>query len=98
MTGILEQLKWEILKKRRRDNRLILLYKGLKGKARIPTGKLIPNTRRCRNQYSMAFHIPSACVEAYKCSFFPMTIFPAFSDEWSDDCVSKFSSRVRARD
>ena len=37
MIGILEQLKWESLKKRRTDNRLILLYKGLKGKARIPT-------------------------------------------------------------
>ena len=30
MTGILGQLKWESLKKRRKDNRLILLYKGLK--------------------------------------------------------------------
>ena len=38
MTGILEHLKWESLKKRRRDSRLILLYKGLKGKASIPTG------------------------------------------------------------
>ena len=27
MTGILEQLKWESLMKRRTDNRLILLYK-----------------------------------------------------------------------
>ena len=40
MTGILEQLKWESLKKRRTDNRLILLYKGLKCKARIPTHDL----------------------------------------------------------
>ena len=40
MTGILGQLKWESLKKRRKDNRLILLYKGLKGKARIPTDDL----------------------------------------------------------
>ena len=32
MTGILGQLKWESSKKRRNDNRLILLYKGLKGK------------------------------------------------------------------
>ena len=46
MTGILGQLKWESLKKRRKDNRLILLYKGLKGKARIPTDDLIPKTRR----------------------------------------------------
>ena len=37
MTGILGQLKWESLKNRRKDNILILLYKGLKGKARIPT-------------------------------------------------------------
>ena len=41
MTDILGQLKWrwESLKKRRKDNRLILLYKGLKGKARIPTDR-----------------------------------------------------------
>ena len=55
MTGILGQLKWESLKKRRKDNRLILLYKGLKGKARIPTDDLIPKTRRGRNQHSLAF-------------------------------------------
>ena len=60
MTGILGQLKWESLKKRRKDNRLILLYKGLKGKARIPTDDLIPKTRRDRNQHSLAFQIPSA--------------------------------------
>ena len=37
MTDILEQLKWESLKKRRKNNRLILLYKGVKGKASVPT-------------------------------------------------------------
>ena len=30
MTGILGQLKWESLKKRKKDSRLILLNKGLK--------------------------------------------------------------------
>ena len=30
VTGILEQLKWESLKKRRKDSRLIMLYKSLK--------------------------------------------------------------------
>ena len=40
MTGILEHLKWESLKKRRRDTRLISLYKDLKGKASIPTDDL----------------------------------------------------------
>ena len=37
VTGILEKLKWESLKKRRRDSRLILLYNGLNGAASIPT-------------------------------------------------------------
>ena len=44
MTGIFEEVKRETLQKRRKDNRLILLYKGLKGKARIPTADLIPKT------------------------------------------------------
>ena len=65
MTGILGQLKWESLKKRRKDNRLILLYKGMKGKARIPTDDLIPKTRRARNQHSLAFQIPSASKDVY---------------------------------
>ena len=60
MTGILEELKWETLQKRRKDNRLILLYKGLKGKARIPTDDLIPKNRRCRNQHSLVFQISTA--------------------------------------
>ena len=45
MTGILEQLKLESLKKRWKDNRLVLLYKG---KARVPTGDFTPKTLRCR--------------------------------------------------
>ena len=58
MTGILGQLKWEFLKKRRKNNRLILLCKGLKGKASVPTDDLIPKTRRCRNQHPIAFQTP----------------------------------------
>ena len=53
MTGILEELKWETLQKRRKYNRLILLYKGLKGKTRIPTDDLIPKNRRYINQHSL---------------------------------------------
>ena len=63
MTGILGQLKWESLKKRRKDNRLILLYTGLKGKTSVPTDDLIPKTRRARNQHSMAFQTPIATTD-----------------------------------
>ena len=94
--GILGQLKWESLKKWRKDSRLILLYKGLKGKTRIPTDDLIPKNRHCRNKHSLAFQIPPASKEAYKSSFFPQTIrdwndLPDLlisSAEMSDDCVS----------
>ena len=85
---------------------LILLYKGLKGKARIPTVDLIPKNGRCRNQHIMAFQIPSASKDVYKKSFFPQTI-----RDWNDlpdshissaellgNCVSKFTSLVSARD
>ena len=71
MIGILEHLKWESLKKRRRDSRLILLYKGLNGKASIPTDDLIPLVRGCRNDHSMAYQIPIAKTDIYKCSFSP---------------------------
>ena len=107
MTGILGQLKWESLKKRRKDiNRLILLYKGLKGKARIPTDDLLPKTRRGRNQHSLAFQITSASKDVYKYSFIPQTIrdwndLPnslISSSELSDDSVSKFTSLVTACD
>ena len=106
MTGILGQLKWESLKKRRKDNRLILLTKGLKGKARIPTDDLIPKTMRGRNQHSLGFQIPSASKDFYKYSFFHQTIrdwndLPESlisSSELSDDSISKFTSLVRARD
>ena len=66
ITGILGQLKWESLKKRRKDNRLNLLYKGLKGKGKIPTDYLIPKTRRGINQHSLAFLIPSASKDVYQ--------------------------------
>ena len=106
MTGILGQLKWESLKKRRKDNRLILLYKGLKGKASVPTDDLIPKTRRCRKQHTMAFQTPIANTDVYKGSFFPQTIrdWNALPDslissaEDAEDCVAKFTSLVRARD
>ena len=98
MTGILGQLKWESLKKRKKDSRLILLYKGLKSKARIPKEDLIPKNRLCRNKHSLAFQIPSASKEAYKSSFFPQTI-----RDWNylpDSLISsaKFASLVRVRD
>ena len=70
-TDILKKLKWETLQKRRKDNRIILLYKGLKGRAKISKDDLIPKNRRCRNQHSLASQIPSTSTNAYLHSFSP---------------------------
>ena len=74
MTGILEKLRWEYLKKRRRDSRLILLYKGLKGAASIPTDDLIRPIKHSRNQHSLTFQTSAARTDIYKGSFFPQNI------------------------
>ena len=105
MTGILKQLKWESLKKRRKDSRLIMFYKGLKGAASIPTNDLVPPIRRTRNHHSLASQIPMA--ETYiQVKFFPQTIrnWNLLTDSLisASDCavdsVIKFTSLVRARD
>ena len=106
MTSILKQFKWESLKKRRKDIRLIMLYKGLKGAASIPTNDLVPPIRHTRNHHSMAFQIPMAGIDIYKSSFFPQTIrdWNSLTDslisasECAVDSVTKFTSLVRARD
>ena len=74
--------------------------------ASVPTDDLIPKTRRCRNQHSMAFQTPIAYTDVYKGSFFPQTIWDwnalpdslISSAEDAEDCVAKFTSLVRARD
>ena len=57
LIGILEQLKWESLKK---DSRIIMLYKDLKGAASIPTNDLVPPTRHVSKHHSLAFQTPFA--------------------------------------
>ena len=108
MAGILEQLKWESLKKRRRDSRIIMLYKGLKGAASIPTNDLVPPPpiRHVRNHHSLAFQTHFANTDIYKRSFFPRTIrdWNSLTDsllsaaECAEYSVAKFTSLVKARD
>ena len=104
MTSILEQLGWESLHKKHKGSKLVLLFKGLKGRASIPCDDLQPPNRRSRNQHPMAFQVPYA--DIYKYSFFPDTIrnwnaLPAAiisSAESSENLVARFTSLVRFRD
>ena len=56
------------------ENRLILLYKCLKGKASVPTDDIIPKTRRARNQHSMAFQTPIANTDVYQRTIGPVSL------------------------
>ena len=89
MTGIREHLKWESLKKKRRDSRLIWSYKGLNGKAIMPTDDLIPLVRRCKNHHSLAFQVPIARLESLPGSL--------ISSAEGEDGVANSTSLVRAR-
>ena len=52
----------------------MMLNKGLKGAASIPTNDLIPPIRHVRKHHSLAFQTPVAKTDIYKSSFFPQTI------------------------
>ena len=94
MTGILEHFKWESLKKRWRDSILILLYKGLKGKASIQTDDLIPLVRCCWNHHSMAYLVPIVDTDIYKCSIYKCSFFPEAIRDWNALSDSFISSAV----
>ena len=106
MTSILEQLGWESLHEKRKGSKLVLLFKGLKGRASIPSNDLQPPNRRSRNQHPMAFQVSYSRTDIHKYSFFPDTIrdwnaLPESiisSAECSEDPVSRFTSLVRSRD
>ena len=103
MTGILGQLKWESLKKRRKDNRLILLYKGLKGKASVPTDDLSPKLGVVGISTLWHFRLPLPIQMFIKVGSSPRLSgigmpSPISAPEDAEDCVAKFTSLVRARD
>ena len=106
MTGIFEELKWEIIQLRK-GGRIIGTYyckKVCEVKPKFMQMTLSQN-RRCRNQHSMAYQISYASKDAYKKSFSPgirdWNYLPdslISAAELSDNCVSKFTSLLRARD
>ena len=106
LTSILDQLGMESLHKRRKGSKLILLFKGLKGRVLIHCDDLQPPKKCSRNLHPMAFQVPYARTDIYKYSFFPDTIrdwnaLPASiisSAESSEDPVVRFTSLVRSKD
>ena len=64
-------------KKEEQSNYIALQRSTMESK--IPTDDLIHKNRRCRNQHSLAFQIPSASTNAYLHSFLSQTI-----RDWND--------------
>ena len=52
----------------------LMLYKGLKGAASLPTNDLVPPIRHTRIHHSLAFQTPLAGTDINKSIFFPQTI------------------------
>ena len=74
MSEMMEALQWKPLKERRRENRLILFYKGLNGQTKIPTTDVLQNNRKNRNRHNQQFYIPYARTDTLKYSFIPNTV------------------------
>ncbi|KAK3108978.1 hypothetical protein FSP39_020141 [Pinctada imbricata] len=92
----MEKLKWRPLADRRRDLRLVLLYKLVHDLVAIPADSLFEyNTRSSRTQHSKSIKVFSCNTEAFKNSFVPATI-----KEWnklpSDVINSKTADQFKA--
>lgn len=71
---MLNELKLQPLKDRRRQNRLTLFYKGLTAKANMPINYLETPRRRTRHMHEQHFKQLYASTDTYKFSFIPRTV------------------------
>jgi len=74
MTKILKELELQPLKERRKQNRLILLCKGLNSRANLPLDQLHRPIRFTKNMHNEHFNRISTRTNVLKFSFIPNTI------------------------
>ena len=75
VTAMLSTLAWRPLWVRRRDMRLVMLYKIANKLVEVPTnGYLLPITRASRHCHELGFQVPHSTKEFHKFSFYPRTI------------------------
>ena len=75
VTDMISVLGWETLEQRRRDMRLVLMYKIANGLVAVPASPhLRPITRSSRLCHSAGYLVPSSTSDYHKFSFFPRTI------------------------
>ena len=71
---MLETLDWKSLEERRREARLIMMYKIDSQLVAIDNQRLVPPRRLSRNMHPKSFQTFSACSDYRKWSFFPRTV------------------------
>jgi len=75
VSDMLEDLNWTPLQERRKQSRLVMIYKMKNNYVRNDaSGKLIPAARPTRNNNDQALQIPSSKTTTRKESFYPRTI------------------------
>ena len=75
VSNMLQRLKWRPLANRRKDARLMMMYKLDRELVSITKeNRLIPPCRRSRNTHSRAFQIESCRIDTRKMSFFLRTV------------------------
>jgi hypothetical protein len=71
---MLQHLKWRSLEDRRRDARLVMLYKISHDKVAVSkSDRLSPPLRHSRNMHSQSYQDPLCRTQQRKASFFPRT-------------------------
>ena len=75
VTAIINELGWKPLNERRKEQRLVLLFKIVNDLVAIPADNNIEyNQRPSRTSNSKQIKVPSATTEIYKHSFVPITV------------------------
>ena len=75
VSNMLQRLKWIPLANRRKDARLMMMYKIDRELVSITKeNRLIPPCRRSRNTHNRAFQLQSCRIETRKMPFFPRTV------------------------
>jgi hypothetical protein len=75
VSNIIQRLQWRPLADRRKDARLVMLYKIDRELVAInKENRLIPTGRKTRKSHNRSFQIPSSRIDTRKMSFFPRTV------------------------
>ena len=75
VTAMISNLQWDSLQARRRQARLVMMYKILHRSVAIPADHILTvNTSRTRSSHHLKLHHLATNSTAYKQSFFPRTI------------------------